>query len=334
MSNLKPIEPTRALLKPYLEELREKYPHAVYEIDRFAEVFHIRENIYAIFIPAPHHVEDNWVYLIVGPERALLIDNGFGIGNLKGLCEMLAGKEVITTVTHFHGDHAWGSSQWDKLYCHPYTRDQLSRQFEQDVYEWWDKFNYVGTEHQRDFYTREDIIELKPYDFVVLENHACIHLGGDYDIEMIHMAGHSPDEVGFLDKKARIFFSGDSLFESRFKGLGVGIHQAKPGVLHGEVMGILFYYKKICELCDRISEFDWVMAGHGYLDSPASIALDCKKAVEAVIANPDDYDTTVQRHRGISYIKSGGMADIMFDPEDIKDELRKAVIKDNNTISR
>ncbi|MBQ8994626.1 MAG: MBL fold metallo-hydrolase [Oscillospiraceae bacterium] len=324
MSELKPIEPTRKLLIPYLEELRKKYEHAVYPIDRFAEVFHIRENIYAIFIPAPHHVEDNWVYLIVGPDRALLIDNGFGIGDLRGLCEMLAGKEVVTTVTHFHGDHAWGSSQWDWIYCHEYTKLYLERQLQQDMMAWWDEFNYVGTEHQRDFYTHDDIINLKPYGFKVLENHEKIDLGGDYKIEMVHMAGHSPDEVGFLDPQSRIFFSGDSLFESRFKGLGVGIHSAKGRAIHPEVMGILFYHKKISELCERIDEFDYVMAGHGYLDSPASIAEDCKRAVEAVMKDPYDYDTTVQRHRGISYIKSGGKADIMYEPEDIINELTTA----------
>jgi len=46
------------------------------------------------------------MYLLEGSERALLVDTGFGMGNLKGLCEELSGgKPIVVVNTHSHGDH-------------------------------------------------------------------------------------------------------------------------------------------------------------------------------------------------------------------------------------
>lgn len=76
----------------YLDVLRAKYGSEVYPLDRFVEVFKIEDNVWALRQTSPAKIIDgNWAYLIEGPERAALIDNSYGIGDLKGLCEFLVG---------------------------------------------------------------------------------------------------------------------------------------------------------------------------------------------------------------------------------------------------
>jgi hypothetical protein len=42
-----------------------------------------------------------WMYLVIGHEKALLVDTSFGLGNLKGLVDEITGAmEVIVVNTH------------------------------------------------------------------------------------------------------------------------------------------------------------------------------------------------------------------------------------------
>ena len=94
--------------------LKQFYP----EINPYAEVYKFREDVYCIFYDGIRTAE-MWCYLIDGPEKALLIDTAFGLGDLKGLIHKLIGdKEVIVCNTHAHVDHISGNSHFDKVYCH------------------------------------------------------------------------------------------------------------------------------------------------------------------------------------------------------------------------
>lgn len=325
MSELKPVGALFPIMDHYLDELREKYGGTVYEIDPYAEVFQLRDNVWAIFMPCTHTVGDNWVYLISGPEKAIVIDNGYGIGNLKGLCDLLTGQEVLCALTHNHGDHTGGSVQWDEVYCHPYCADIVENRFD-DYEAWWKQFNHVGEPQHRVYYRQVDVIPFKPFTCIRLPNHGTISLGGDYELEMIHMGGHAPGLCVFLDKKSRTLYSGDALFACGVpgSGLGIGLHSPEPGMMHGECMGIVYYHQCLKDFCRRLDEFDSVMPGHGFVNAPKEVAADTLKATEAVMADPWSYDKLIERHTGKTYIKFGGTADVMYVPEDVIGQLEKA----------
>ena len=50
-------------------------------------------------------------YLLIGEERALLIDTGCGAGNLKEAVLKLTQKPLLGALTHRHPDHAGGARQ-------------------------------------------------------------------------------------------------------------------------------------------------------------------------------------------------------------------------------
>lgn len=327
----KQLEPANPSFNSFLWDMRAAYGMEVYEeINPYIAVFRMRENMWALFAPCTHMMGDNWIYLIEGPEKAIFIDNGFGIGDLKGLGEFLTGKPVITAVTHNHGDHAYGSVQWDKIYCHDYCAQMLEFKQENGWEREWLRFNHVNKpESYRPYFKTEDVMPFKPFECVHLQNHDLINLGEDYDIEIIHMGGHGPGNSVFLDKKARILYSGDSILETRDNpSHGAGIHgKTRPWEpLHPECMGISFYSRQIAKLVKRVGEFDYVMAGHGYTESPSRIVNDMYKATMAVLEDPYSYDACFPGRHGENYVKGGGpgsIASIVYSPDDVIENLQR-----------
>ena len=49
------------------------------------------------------------IYLLEGKEKAMLIDTGWGAGNLRACVEKLTDKPLIVVNTHFHPDHSAGN---------------------------------------------------------------------------------------------------------------------------------------------------------------------------------------------------------------------------------
>lgn len=56
------------------------------------------------------------MYLLEGAEKALLIDTGYGVGNLRAFIEKLTDKPIIVTNTHFHPDHSAGNGEFECVY--------------------------------------------------------------------------------------------------------------------------------------------------------------------------------------------------------------------------
>ena len=61
----------------------------------------------------------NVMYLVVGTERALLIDTGSGYCDLKSIVERLTDKPYDVVLTHGHVDHAGGCDIFPEIYIHP-----------------------------------------------------------------------------------------------------------------------------------------------------------------------------------------------------------------------
>lgn len=59
-----------------------------------------------------------FLYLLVGKDKALLIDSGYGLLDLKGIVRSITDKDVICVCTHGHIDHALGACQFENSYLH------------------------------------------------------------------------------------------------------------------------------------------------------------------------------------------------------------------------
>ncbi len=59
------------------------------------------------------------MFLLIGDEKAMLIDTGIGVGDLKGFLGTLTDKPLMVCFTHDHADHIGGASAFDHGYIHP-----------------------------------------------------------------------------------------------------------------------------------------------------------------------------------------------------------------------
>lgn len=57
-----------------------------------------------------------YMYLLEGSQKALLIDTGYGTGTLRRFAETLTDKKLEVVNTHFHPDHSGGNGEFEEVY--------------------------------------------------------------------------------------------------------------------------------------------------------------------------------------------------------------------------
>lgn len=279
----------------FMRELRAHHAgKAVYPVNPYAEVYPIRDNVFGILTEALSGAGDPWCYLVVGPEKAMLIDTGFGVGDLKGLAEELSGnKPLIVVNTHPHPDHSYGNCQFDTVYCHEYAVPQLEKTRNPHI--WDHMFDEQGTPIWTEF-DRADIVPFHEYEIVGCPDGYVFNLGGDYDVELVWTAGHAAGHCMFLDRSSRLLFAGDDAISMR-----VQIAGPRPDEPYGEYATVTAYRDQMARLAARLDEFDDVFPGHFVYDLEAGVIRHLAEAADAIVADPQDYDhvETVETPSGV-----------------------------------
>lgn len=287
-------EPVDERCWAFMRELRQHYRgRAYWPIDPFAEVYPIRDNTYAILNESLDGMGDVWLYLIVGPEKAMLIDTGFGAGDLKGLCGQLSGgKELIVVNTHPHVDHALGNYQFDRVYCHEYAVPTLQNMNNPHARDY--LFDASGNPIWADF-KREDLVEYRNYEIVGVPDGFLFSLGEGYEIELIFTAGHASGHCMFLDKKNRLLFAGDDIISMR-----IGIGGPAPGDPYGQFATVNAYHQQLCKLANRLDDFDYIFPGHFIFELENYVIEDLVAATASILQDPENYQSAehIESERG------------------------------------
>lgn len=165
------------------------------------------------------------MFLLVGTEKALLIDTGTGVFDLPMLLRTLTDKPVMVAITHGHVDHAGGAGWFDKVYLHPDDYNQASSiPYEQ-------RKGYAG------MLAMNPAAPVTPDDTVIfggfpkmlpLHEGEIIDLGGR-KVVVYETPGHTPGGLSFLDVKERIIYTGDACNINTLV-LDMGIRQPKMSI--------------------------------------------------------------------------------------------------------
>lgn len=70
-------------------------------------------SVHVLWIESPS--KEN-LYLVIGRQRAILIDAGLGVGHLRAFVENLTSLPLTVLLTHGHIDHAPGATEFVKVY--------------------------------------------------------------------------------------------------------------------------------------------------------------------------------------------------------------------------
>ena len=75
------------------------------------------------------HWEETHCYLLLGTERAVLIDTGLGVANIRKVVENLTDLPVTAITTHAHWDHIGGHKYFPNFAVHEDEVTWISEQF-------------------------------------------------------------------------------------------------------------------------------------------------------------------------------------------------------------
>ena len=180
-------------------------------------------------VAAPPHVN---CFLVAGEERAMLIDTGLGIGDIRGTVGELTDLDVMVVNTHYHWDHSGGNAAFDDISIHELGAEKLQRGPDMAKLEPYAAYSRRMLDRVGEFrVTDEEFFgflsdETTPrplpdgFDFArwqipasiptrLLNDGDRLDLGGR-TLQVFHTPGHTPDSICLFDEENGLLFGGDT----------------------------------------------------------------------------------------------------------------------------
>lgn len=207
-------------------------------------------------------------YLVLGTERAALIDTSYGVGDLKGYVETLTDKPYDVFITHGHVDHASGAEPFETVYMNP-ADTELYRE-------------RCGMEYRRPSITmrgiypdleEQDFHSLRTKPFLPLSDGMQFDLGGE-TIRWVAVPGHTQGTMVPILEKSRIAIFGDAC--------GVGVLLVLP-----ECSTVEAYCESLKHLQTFELMYDKVLRQHGTMESSKQVLEDNIENCENILKGTD-----------------------------------------------
>lgn len=260
------------------------------------EVYKLTENTYAIY--EPNQWQEAISYLLIGSQRAMLIDTLQGIGDLKFVTDQLTDLPIIVMNTHSHYDHVSSNYQYDTIYGlnTPYTANNARGKTNAEV------GGSVGPDTiwknlPRTF--SHELYESKPFEIDhFVRDGEIIDLGGR-EIEVVFIPGHSPDSVILVDKKNRMMATGDTFYPA-------------PIYVYSDTSSFQDFFMSAQKMFGFANDVDYLLPGHNETMQPASYLNELRQATMSII-NPT---TPFIQGEGRRTYEFGAFSVIVKDPLD------------------
>ena len=216
-----------------------------------------------------------WMHLICGESSALLIDTGYGIGNLQAVIRQLTDLPVTVFNTHWHGDHTGGNAQFDIVYMHEY-----------DVSYW---KNALMAPDSRLLphtlpYEKEALVPLAESNVCTVTDGYTFDLGGRTET-VIHTPGHSAGNCMVLDDKTGILFSGDAILSTPTL-----VIDGFPSGEHPDLLTVKAMKHSLQAHQDILNTVQWLCPSHGRLMLPAGYITAMQQCTQAILQDPDAFE--------------------------------------------
>ncbi len=212
------------------------------------------------------HWERVHSYLLLGEEKAALIDTGLGIASMKRITDQLTDLPIIVLTTHVHADHIGSHGEFEKIYVHEEDEEWLINgikglsiaQIRYDMAR--DITKPIPKTFHPDTY--------KPYQGIpagLVADGDILDLG-NRNLTIYHTPGHSPGHISIFDKKEGYLFTGDLLYAE------TPIYAFYPSTNPTDLVNSL-------EKIARINGVSNIYGGHNHLQMDSSILEEVLDAV-------------------------------------------------------
>lgn len=222
-------------------------------------------------------------YLIAGEERALLIDAGIGVGDLRGMVEELVDVPVTLLLSHSHWDHVVNGNQFEDVVADPREHDDgriTGGGFDYGPEQWIDDWRETGRGFPDGF--DPDEYEIEPITGVEsIGPGETVDLGGR-ELELLAVPGHSPGQLAVLDREAGALFGSDVIHND------YGLYVHFEGCNAREYLAT---FERLIDLRDA-GAFDTLYLSHSRPLSGDDLSLmdSFRDGLEAILADELDYE--------------------------------------------
>jgi glyoxylase-like metal-dependent hydrolase (beta-lactamase superfamily II) len=204
--------------------------------------------------------------LLVGDEKAVLIDTGLGIDNIKRIADQLTHLPIMVITTHVHVDQIGSHSEFEEIYVHEGDADWLLNGVKGLSIE------QIRKDISRDITLPAPITfnpnTYKPFQEKptgLLQDGDVIDIGYR-KITIYHTPGHSPGHISVFDSLNGYLFTGDLLYDE------TPIYAFYPSTNPADLVNSL-------EKISNIANVTKVFGSHNTLGLEPSILEDVKIAI-------------------------------------------------------
>ena len=177
-------------------------------MDTWFTVESIDEDTFAI--SEYQHWEEPHCYLLCGKEKALLIDTGLGIADLKQVVDRLTSLPVTVVVTHVHWDHIGGLRNFKSFAVPEAEKSWVTDRFPLSL----ETVKRNLTCHPCSFPSDFNLQNYQVFQGMpqgVFRNGDSFSLGGR-KVVALHTPGHSLGHCCFYEPERRYLYSGDLIY--------------------------------------------------------------------------------------------------------------------------
>ena len=157
------------------------------------------------------HREETHCYLLLGKNRALLIDTGLGVANIKEVVDKITSLPILVVTTHVHWDHIGGHRFFEEFGVHEEEKEWIMDEFPLPLSVV--KQNLLNG--NCDFPKSFDIEDYNIFSGIpqqILQDGNEIDLG-NRKVEVLHTPGHSPGHCCFYEAEKGYLYSGDLIYK-------------------------------------------------------------------------------------------------------------------------
>lgn len=215
-----------------------------------------------------NHTQEPHSYLLIGDKKAILIDSGLGVSNIKNVVDKLTDLDVDLVSTHFHWDHIGGHNNFENYYIH---KDEVDLVMNNPMF----NLSCIKNNLMRGIEEFPEDFDIEKYEMFqkkpkrILNDGDIIDLG-NRKIKVIHTPGHSPGHICLYDIERKYLITGDLVYK-----------------------GILFAFfptsdpKKYFESLKKIKDLDVVkiLPGHHSLNINPEMSKDVYNAFKKIKDN-------------------------------------------------
>ena len=203
------------------------------------------------------HWEETHCYLLCGLERAVLIDTGLGVSNIRSVVAELTTLPIMVVTTHVHWDHIGGHQHFDDIAVHEAEKDWLSVRFPIPLDAVKKNLTMLPCAFPEGFnIDAYQIFQGMPQR--ILHDGDRLDLGGR-EIHVIHTPGHSPGHCCFYEPERKYLYSGDLIY----KGCLYAFYPTTDPRL---------FYESVRKIQDY--KIEKVLPGHHQLEIPVSLVTE------------------------------------------------------------